>query len=129
MSSAVSSVGIFTGVCGNNSSATSAYGLQNNSTVQLNGNTDLSGCITANDGACVYGITLTGSPGIYDYVVNVDAQGPSGFGSGSMYLYFTDETGDRYSLSIYSSTRSTHTVRYNSKKPSIFKIEWSNKSL
>lgn len=129
MSLAVSSVGIFTGACGNNSSATSNQGLQNNSTVQLNGNTDLSGCITANGGACVYGITLTGSPGTYDYVINVDAQGPSGFGSGSMYLYFTDETGDRYSLSIYSSTRSTHTVRYNSQKPSIFKIEWSNTSL
>jgi hypothetical protein len=131
MSSAVSStsIGIFDGACGENSYATSERGLQVNSTVQLNGNTNLSDCIKANDRACVYGITLTGSPGIYDYVINVDAQGPSGFGSGSMYLYFTDETGDRYSLSIYSSTRATHTVRYNSKKPSIFKIEWSNTSL
>jgi hypothetical protein len=95
----MSSVGIFSGSCGNNSFATSDRGLQNNSAVQLNGNTDLSSCITANDGACVYGITLTGSPGIYDYVLNVDAQGPSGFGSGSMYLYLTDGTGDRYSRS------------------------------
>src|SRR5688572_9520604 len=105
----MTAVGIFTGNCGQNSSATSVTGLQNNQTVQLNGNTDLSSCIQANDGACVYGITLTGSPGIYDYVLNVDAQGPSGFGSGSMYLAFTDETGDTYKLSIYSSTRSTHT--------------------
>jgi hypothetical protein len=61
--------------------------------------------------------------------VNVDAQGPSGFGSGSMYLAFTDQTGDTYKLSIYSSTRSIHTVRYNSEKPAIFKIQWSNTSI
>ena len=45
-----------------------------------------------------------------------------------MYLHFTDETGDRYALSIYSSSRSVHTVRYNSQKPAIVKIEWSNTS-
>ncbi len=126
---AATAVGIFTGNCGENSSATSDTGLQVNQAVQLNGNTDLSSCIQANGGACVYGITLTGSPGIYDYVLNVDAQGPSGFGSGSMYLAFTDQTGDTYKLSIYSSTRSTHTVRYNSEKPAIFKIQWSNTSI
>ena len=118
----MSGIGIFNGNCGNNSSAESSAGLQNNCAVQLNGNTDLSSCMTANDGACVYGITLTGSPGIYDYVLNVDAQGPSGFGSGSMYLAFTDQTGDTYKLSIYSSTRSTHTIRYNSYKQAIFRI-------
>jgi hypothetical protein len=125
----MSGFGIFTGNCGNNSSATSEKGLQVNQQVQLNGNTDLSSCVTANDGACVYGITLTGSPGIYDYVVNVDAQGPSGFGSGSMYLAFTDETGDTYKLSIYSSHRSVHTVRYNSDKPAIFSFQWNNHSI
>lgn len=125
----MSSIGIFTGNCGQNSSATSEHGLQVNSTVQLNGNTDLSGCIQANDGGCVYGITLTGSPGFYDYVLNVDAQGPKGFGSGSMYLYFTDQTDDTYLLRIYSSKRSTHTVRYDSENPAIKKIEWSNTSL
>ena len=62
----------------------------------------------------------------HDYVVNVDAQGPSGFGSGSIYLAFTDQSGDTYYLSIYSSTRSVHTVRYNSEKPSITNIYWSD---
>jgi hypothetical protein len=125
----------FQGACGqgdqrgNPKSATSSKGLQPNETASLNGNTDLSTCMVANDGARVYGITLTGSPGIYDYVVNVDAQGPSGFGSGSMYLAFTDESGDTYHLSIYSSTRSVHTVRYNSKQPAIKKIWWSNYSI
>jgi hypothetical protein len=121
-------IAAFTGPCGENSSATSGSHLQPNQQVQLNGNIDLSTCMRSNGGGCVYGITLTGSPGIYDYVVNVDAQGPTGFGSGSMYLHFTDETGDRYALSIYSSSRSVHTVRYNSQKPAIVKIEWSNTS-
>jgi len=119
----------FTGKCGENSYATSDVGLQPNETMEINGNTDLSTCVIANDDAKVYGIKLTGSPGIYDYVVNVDAVGPSGFGSGSMYLAFTDETGDKYHLSIYSSTRSVHTVRYNSKKPAIVKVEWNNHSI
>ena len=122
----------FQGDCGEGTergqprSAASTKGLQINETASLNGNTDLSTCMRGNDGARVYGITLTGSPGIYDYVVNVDAQGPSGFGSGSMYFAFTDESGDTYYLSIYSSTRSVHTVRYNSKQPAIKKIWWSN---
>jgi hypothetical protein len=119
----------FTGQCGENNSATSAKGLQPNEQVSLNGNTDLSTCIKANDGGCVYGISLTGSPGFYDYVVNVDAQGPSGFGSGSMYLAFTDESGDTYKLSVYSSKRSMHTVRYDSEKPAIKRIQWSNTSI
>ena len=119
----------FTGQCGNNSEAVCDVGLQVNQQVELNGNADLSPCMTANDGACVYGITLTGSPGIYDFVVNVDAQGPSGFLSGSMYLAFTDQSGDTYKLSIYSSYRSVHTVRYNSEKPAIMKMQWSNTSI
>lgn len=124
----------FSGPCGegtekgNPLTAVSEKGLQCNETAALNGNTDMSSCLRANGGACVYGITLTGSPGVYDYVVNVDAVGPSGFGSGSMYLAFTDESGDTYHLSIYSSHRSTHTVRYNSQKPAIKKIHWSNYS-
>lgn len=119
----------FLGSCGENSSAKAEHALQPNQQVQVNGNADLSTCVKANDGACVYGITLTGSPGIYDFVVNVDAQGPSGPFSGAMYLAFTDETGDKYHLMVYSSYRSVHTVRYNSDKPAITTIEWSNKSI
>ncbi|AWT36399.1 hypothetical protein GCM10008956_14970 [Deinococcus arenae] len=124
----------FTGYCGESSTkgqpnaVTSARGMQPNEAAAIDGNTDLSTCMVANGGAKVYGITLTGSPGIYDYVVNVDAQGPSGFGSGSMYLAFTDQSGDTYYLSIYSSSRSVHTVRYNSQQPAIVKMWWSDYS-
>jgi hypothetical protein len=52
----------------------------------------------ANNGGRVYGITLTGSPGSYDY------------------------------LSIYSSHRSVHTVRYNSEYAPIVAFKWSNYS-
>ncbi len=121
--------GDFKGTCGENSFAASQYGLELNTPMCINGNTDLNSCVRANDGGCVYGITVTGSPGIYDYVVNVDAQGPKGWKSGSMYLAFTDQTGDTYKLSIYSSTRSVHTVRYNSKAPLIIKFRWSNTSI
>jgi hypothetical protein len=122
----------FTGPCGESDTflcATSERGLQVNEQVKLNGNTDLHTCIRANDDGCVYSITLNGSPGSYDYVVNVDAQGPHGVSSGSMYLAFTDESGDTYHLGIYSSHRSVHTVRYDSEKPAIKKIFWSNKSI
>jgi hypothetical protein len=46
--------------------------------------------------------------------------------SGGMYLLFTDQTNDTYSLSLYSSKRKMHTVSYNSDKPAIWKIQWSN---
>lgn len=123
----MSAVGIFSGTCGENSSATGS--LESNQTVQLNGNTELDSCIRGNDDACVFGITLTGSPGVYDYVLNVDARGPKGIGSGCFYLAVTDESPDTYHLEICSSTRSTHTVRYNSKSPAIKKIQWSNHSI
>ncbi len=95
-----------------------------NSNLIIDGQENLSHIVTFNDGGCVYGMTLTGSPGYYDYVVNVDAQGPKGAFSGSGHLRFTDKSGDSYELSIYSSTRSTHTVRYNSNDPEIVKVEW-----
>lgn len=123
----------FTGDCGQGGKdaprlAKADHPLQVNQQVLVNDNSDLSNCVVADDGGCVYGITLTGSPGIYDFVINVDAQGPSGFGSGSMYLAFQDETEDVYYLSIYSSHRSVHTVRYNSKNPAIKAFKWSNYS-
>lgn len=114
---------------GEDSYAERRDGMTVNSEVSINGSLNLYDIIKFNDKGCVYGITLTGSPGIYDYVLNVDAQGPSGFGSGSGYLAFTDKSGDTYKLSIYSSTRSVHTVRYNSQQPEIVKIEWNDHSI
>ena len=114
---------------GENSFAERRDGMTVNSEVSINGSTNLHDQIKFNDKGCVYTITLTGSPGFYDYVLNVDAEGPRGAGSGSGYLAFTDETGDVYKLGIYSSTRSTHTLRYNSSKPKIVRIEWNNKPI
>lgn len=120
--------GIFTsGDCGKHKgTATSDTGLQPGNQVQINGNTDLSSCITGPDGAAVYSITLNPNAGVYDFTIVVVAQGPSGFGSGSLYLHFTDESGDTYKLWIYSGRKEQHTVSYNSKQPNIKTITWSD---
>lgn len=122
----MTSYGDFAGKCGEDNSAMAEFGLQPNQTLRLNGNEDLSSCVLGNDGACAYGIQLKQSPGIYDYVVQVDAQGPSGAFSGAMYFAFKDASGDIYHLSVYSSTRSVHTVRYNSNQPAIVEFRWNN---
>ncbi len=112
---------------GENSEATTASpGMQPRQDATINGNTDLSPYIQFNDDGKVYHITLQNSPGAYDYVIQVDAEGPHGAFSGSGHLEFTDETGDVYTLGIFSSHRSVHTVRYNSDKPGIVKIKWNN---
>lgn len=93
--------------------------------VMINNSTDLSKCIVGNSSAKVHSIRLAKqSPILYDYVITVDAEGPHGLGSGWMYLYFTDRTGDRYALGIWRSERLQHIVAYNSKDPGIVKIEW-----
>ncbi len=120
--------GSFIGNCGQNSSAVSEAGLQPSESVVLNGKADLSSCMVANDNAAVFGIRLDKVSGIYEYKLSVDAQGPKGLLSGSMYLYFTDQSGDRYLLTIFDHTRKTHTLQYNSAAPAIMKIEWSNKA-
>jgi hypothetical protein len=113
--------------CGQvNGTATSDTGLQPGADVAINGNTDLSSCIVGNSGGKVYGIRLVSNAGFYSYRVDVDAQGPSGIGSGSINLAFTDQTGDTYKLAITSSRREEHTVSYNSDKPSIVKITWND---
>jgi len=120
----------FNGGCGENQQATSSTGLQLTQNVRLNGNTDLSGCMIGNDGARIYSIQLLiATNPFYEYCLNVDGQGPSGIGSGSFYLAFTDQTNDTYHLSLYSSKRKMHTVSYNSDKPAIIKIQWNNHSI
>ena len=122
----------FTGSCGENSFATSSgLGLQVGNALVLNGSTALNGCIQANDGGCVYGITLASGSfeGIYAYRLSIDGQGPSGLWSGSMYLAFTDRTGDTYRKSFFLSERQTLTLDYNSDDPTIVKIQWSNTAI
>ena len=121
----------FQGDCGEckdgHFTATSTGGMQPDQSATVNGNSTQN-CVIANDGATVFAIELQKIAGIYDYQVRVDAQGPSGPFSGSMYLAFQDQTGDVYYLSVYSSKREWHEVSYNSDKPAITSIFWSDKS-
>ncbi len=121
----------FDGQCGECKSgyytATSTAGMQPGQSASVNG-APTQNCVVANDGGKVFAIQLITNAGFYSYQVRVEAQGPSGIGSGSMYLAFKDQTGDIYYLSIYSSRKEWHTVSYNSSKPNIVAIYWSNYS-
>jgi len=114
--------------CGKTSGTTTPQGgaLNPGDQVEINGSVDLSTCIVGNSNARVYSIYLINQSGFFNYVVNVLAQGPAGPFSGWLYLYFTDQTGDRYSLGLYSSAKQQHTVAYNSSQPGIVKIEWGD---
>lgn len=118
--------GAFTGRCGQDSYATSVAGLQPGQYARLNGATDLSNCIVANNEAKVFSIRLDKASGPEEYRLTVDAAGPEGLFSGSMHLYFTDQSGDRYWLSVFDHTRKSHTLGYNSSAPAIMKLEWSD---
>lgn len=117
----------FNGGCGEASGKTpnsaTSTGMQPFQSATVNGG-PVSNCVIGNDGAVVYNIWLTKTTGIYDYQIGVDAQGPSGIGSGYFHLAFTDATGDTYYLKIYSSNREQHTVDFNSSAPAIVKIWW-----
>jgi hypothetical protein len=124
----VANVPFDTADCGETSGETSPISgaLNPGDQVEINGKPDLSSCLVGNSQACVYAIALTATSGPFAYTLNVIAQGPHGWGSGSLYLYFTDETDDTYSLSIWSSAKQQHTVQYNSDKPGIVKIAWGD---
>jgi len=111
--------GYYTAVC--------QGGMQPGQSATVNGNSPQN-CVIANDGGTVFAIELQQIAGIYDYQVRVDAQGPSGAFSGSMYLAFQDLTGDVYYLSIFSSKREWHEVSYNSSDAAIARIFWSDYS-
>lgn len=89
---------------------------------------DFSDKIVGNSGARVYSIMLARyeDPSPYSYCVIVDGQGPRGAFSGSLTLHFTDETGDRYALGLWDSTRKQHRVSFNSAEPSIVTIDWGS---
>ncbi len=100
--------------------------------LKINESSDLSDIIKFNNGGCVYSISLIKNPSFslwgYEYEIEVMAQGPSGLGTGSGYLRFTDKTGDAYSLSITDSSKKKHVVDYKSSDPEITRVEWSNHS-
>ncbi|MHB8837603.1 MAG: hypothetical protein ACYC7F_01485 [Gemmatimonadaceae bacterium] len=121
----------FKGACGEAANAPNvaeSSGMQPLQTATVNGR-PVSDCVVGHSGAIIYGIGLSRTAGSNEYVVTVDGHGPLGMFSGSMNLAFTDEAGQTYSLSLYSSRRSQHTTRYNSDKPNIVKIWWSNQQI
>ncbi len=121
----------FVGQCGECQSgyysATDPTGMQPGQSATVNGHPPQD-CVVANDGAKVFEIALAKIAGPYEYQVRVEAQGPSGFLSGSMHLAFQDKTGDVYYLDIYSSTKEGHEVSFNSSAPAIVTIYWSDSS-
>jgi hypothetical protein len=121
----------FVGQCGECStrgsyfSATNSGGMQPGQSATVNGG-PTQNCVVANDGATVFAIELQEIAGLYRYQVRVCAQGPTGIGSGYMWLAFEDSTGDVYYLKIFSSSKEWHEVSYNSESPAIRTIYWSD---
>ena len=62
----------------------------------------------------------------YPNIIRVHGCGPEGFGSGSGYLHFTDESNDTYDLSIWRHSEAWHYVKYGSDNPDIVKISWNS---
>src|SRR5258707_603879 len=62
----------------------------------INGNSDLSRCVVGNSDARVYQVYLIRQQNYksFEWLIWIDAQGPSGAGSGNMWLRFEDETHD-----------------------------------
>ncbi len=112
---------------GENSFATNPTGLSTGHYVSINKSGSLFNIIEFNDLGCVFFIYLQEIYGsIYQYQLVVTARGPMGALSGFGRLHFTDQTGDTYSLSIWDSTTKDHTLSYNSDRPKITTITWSN---
>jgi predicted nuclease with TOPRIM domain len=112
---------------GQNSSASLDEGMQVNSAVVIDGNTDLSGVIQFNNGGCVYWITLTYSNKDCSYIITLDGQGPKGLLSGSGYLKFTFRNGETQKHIIFFSKRSNYVIPYaGNGVPEITKIQWNN---
>ncbi|MFC6878717.1 eCIS core domain-containing protein [Actinomadura yumaensis] len=97
--------------------------------VTIDGSSDLSGAIKGRSDACVYTIMMITIPDLrYDYQVRVDAKGPRGLNSGSLYLTFVDESGTQHKLRVWDSKRAWHTVSFRGPQPGIKEIRWSDKS-
>ncbi len=68
-------------------------------------------------------IWLTKKDGIlYDLTIHVEGACPKGKWDNKM--VFQDESGDRYSLRIFSSALQEHTVNYHSTAGNIVKVTW-----
>jgi hypothetical protein len=104
--------------------ANSDTGMQVDDFLSINGSTDLTHCFVGTGDAKIYEIRLLRTSHLlYTYEIQVLGQGPSG--TGDLYLRFWDQEPDYYILCVTRSRKEEHTVRYNSNRPAIVKIEWS----
>jgi hypothetical protein len=116
----------FTGTCGRSSSATSIGGLHEGQRVKLNGNPDLSDCTKMNYGACISDIVLEArNPQTKMSKLTIDKHNPTD-PKGEIYFGFTDETPITYWFLMYSKDIDASVINYDSDKPVIHKILWSD---
>jgi hypothetical protein len=111
---------------GQKSNAQSTIGLQIGHYVSINGSTKIEDFIQGEDDASVYSIQLSiKSGGFYNYRLTVNGKGPKGGIFSTLSLYFTDATGNTYSLNLTSSTRKDHVVDFDSVDSRITNIAWN----
>lgn len=117
-----------------NSFAVSQEGLSVGNRMTINGKDNLSSIISFRTGGYVSKIELVSNNSIegeepdcsYAYRIWITGAGPK---KGSGYLVFTDRTGDYYRISLTSTIERRHYLRYNSSKPEIIAVQWSDDGL
>jgi hypothetical protein len=113
--------------CGENSGAKGK--MEVGDSMEINGNADLSTCINGKHKSTVFSSELKkGRCYLYgEYNISVEAKGPKGWGNGSFYLRFYDQTNDYYDLSVWKSSKDKHCVGMKSDNPTVRAIYWNNK--
>lgn len=102
-----------------------ATGMPIGSSVTINNSTELQKWIYRANNGMVFEISLNKKKYlVYDWLVYVKAQGPDIGLTTSLKLYFTDMTGDEYSLDIMSSKQKSHFLYFTSDNPNIKSIRW-----
>jgi hypothetical protein len=112
--------------------------------VAIDGSLDLSPWIVGHGGACVFSIEMMYQSKVGgNYVINIVAQGPAGFFSGSLGLTFSTRTeptleqfqsegdsalGEFWNYDIYSSTKKQHSKPFHTDRPSIETIRWFHRT-
>jgi len=122
----VDTTATFVGTYGTGGFAVCDAGAPLGSNVAINGSTDLSDYIQFSGNGFVQSMSfIKAQNGIYNMEVVVQAQGPSGLGSGYGYLYFFDNGGVLASLKIFDSSLEQHTVQWQSPGSRLIAVAWA----
>jgi hypothetical protein len=92
--------------------------------MSINGNIDLSNCVVGPAGAYVQSVHYKSRGGIRNGEIIVYGAGPSGTGSGRLYLVFETPNG-KHTLSLFSSSPGEHTDRFEDTSD-ITSMSWSH---